>query len=81
MKWFDNTALATLVIAQNAVENMTTYERLCYHLVHDHGKPEWAVTQRSQTELENIHQRDHDNDKQLKHQHDKPIRICGYEPK
>jgi hypothetical protein len=55
MKWTRNKELAKLVIAENAEVLQTTYERLCYHLVNEHGEPEWVVVQRHQVELEDLH--------------------------
>jgi hypothetical protein len=83
MKWTENTALAQLIIAESAEHQYTTYERLCYHLVHEHGEPDWVVVQRYKIELENLHNRAHENNQfKIVHSHGKrPVEICGYEPK
>jgi hypothetical protein len=79
MSWTENTNLASLVVAEDAKTQYTTYERLCYHLVHSHGLPDWVVVQRFQVELESMHDKACCN--KDGHTHAKPIRICGYEPK
>lgn len=58
----------------------TTYERLCLHLVKEHGYESWVVTGRFQTELEGWHDRLH-REENCNHAHDKPVRIVGYEIK
>ena len=56
----------------------TTYERLCYHLHHAHGRPDWSLTHRGQTELEAMHERCHQIT--CNHVHARPVVIVGYEP-
>lgn len=80
--WVDNTALEPLVICGNAAQLGTTYERLCYHMVHHHSEGAGFVSGRGQEELERWHDRKHSKEYATTpgHSHRLPVRTVGYEP-
>lgn len=70
-----------LVLAEDAVQLSTTYERLAKHLMLMHNEPEWILYQRGIGELEAIHDIHHAKGNKTNHSHCKPVRIVGFEPK